>query len=189
MAVTIRRKVPPLGPEGGRERIAEQEHHDQQQRQKRQGKEQVGQAHQRAIHPLEIACQHPDQRAKEKRDRHGHKPYGDGDLPPRHHPRQHVAAKLVGAQRAGPAWRLVARADHLGGIGVDGGRVFRPDQRPDKDEKNQEPKDHKAHKRAAMGLELRPDIRPLAARLFDGGGVSHSGSSGPGCRKGYRRSG
>ncbi len=144
--------------------FAKQHHHDQQQRQQRQRQKQVGYAHQRPVEALEIARQHPDHGAERHRDRHCHQPDRDRDLAARDHPRQHVAAQLIGAERIAEAWPLIAQAQHLDRVRLDELGVNRPQPRPQHDRHQQGGKHRKPDQRALVGLELIPDIAPLVAR-------------------------
>ena len=179
-----------LWPHDPAQRLAKQHHHDQQKRQQRQRQEQIDQPHQDIVQPFEIPRQQADRGANDHRDQHRRQTHGQRHLAPRHHPRQKIAAQLIGAQRVVKAWGQVAGLEHLDGIGFDKGRVNAPDKGTD-DHKHHQPQQHRcAHHCTLVVLELIPDIPPLIAGraqgLFVNGidtGISHSGSSGQAGRR------
>ena len=182
---------PQLRPEDARQRVAEQHDHDQQQRQQRQRQEQVGQPHQRPVQAAEIARQHADQRAEQDRDGHRDQAHGQ----------RHLARPPSSAPACrGPAGRCPAGCARLGGwlrdliIFAASGSMHVGSTRqmsgPISTNRISSSQDDQPEHRALVGAELLPDGAPLAARAWRcGAGVSHSGSSGQGCRRGCRRSG
>jgi hypothetical protein len=157
MAETIRMKSTHLRPEAARQRFAEQHHHDQQQRQQRQRQEQVGQPHQNAVKPLEETRHNTDQGAKQRADQHCGEANGDRDLSARHH----------AASMSRPSWSVpngcASDGPGVAGTDVDEGRLDRPQQRADGHRQHDEQEHRRAEQCALVGLELVPDIPPLAS--------------------------
>jgi hypothetical protein len=227
-SVTIRMKVPPSGPNACRQTVAEQQHRDQQKRQKRQREEEVGQPHQRTVEPAGKAREHAHQRADQDRQDHRRDTHRDRHPAARQEPRQRVAAKVVGAQRMRPVDL---------GAGIEQRGIDRPDvaqlekRAASRDLGRIVPVEERSEISPADDGEMKTTIPAIAPRWrrnwsqtshhwLRGGlpmcdasrmpcagsitkatpgahrraglsmrRVSHSGSSGRGCRRGCRRSG
>ena len=117
-----------LGPECGSERVTEQVHDHQQQRQDRQREEQVREPHERTVELHEVASERADRQAQRDREQHGRDPHRDGHPSSEDRAREHVAAQIVGAEKMFRAGAL----ERHGEVDVVDPRVVH--ERPDEDE-------------------------------------------------------
>ena len=161
-------------PERGLQRVAEKVDDQEQQRQSRQRKKEIGQPHQCRTDP---ASRHTgdgaDDRADEDRDEHGGEADGERDAAAVEHPREQILAEVVGAEGMLPRRPLQRRGE------IDLVDRNAPDQRPDQD-----CQDHHAENAAAGdGKPVAPEAPPCLAtrRVRRTGGHRHGGGRRCGC--------
>ena len=103
ITATIRMKTPASGPEDLLQRVAEQIHDEEQERELGQRQEEIGEAHERVIHPpAGMAGDGADRGAHADGDEHGGHAHRERDAPAVEHPRQEVLPQVVGAERVRP---------------------------------------------------------------------------------------
>ena len=197
----------------GVQRLTEQRHSKQGQRQDGKRKHQVSKAHQHEVEALEVTGKHTDGRADKECEAHGGPAHGHGHAPACDHLGENVSPQLVGAKGMRPADLasldcfvvpqgvvdrppvLVADVERFG--------VYVPQERSQENADGDKEQEAAAKHRPLVFAELIPHVAPLAAwgllrllvgqsaegfHLFRGGGlISHSGSSGQAGRRECRR--